>query len=135
LSAASQEPIQESITVVGWISDAAASGKEEAVGGFGGWFGYEDRDDEKLVRTRHRWKDYIAIWQPEAQPYLEAIRASVIAKGLRLTGFQHQHDGDGVPLFSDGKVAMFSFRGWADLMAAIWSEVEDQDYGYMDFYM
>ena len=40
-----------------------------------------------------------------------------------------------MPLFSDGKVATFSFRGWGDLMAAIWSEAEDKDYGYMDFYM
>lgn len=127
---------QERVTVVKWISDRDASAREEAVGGFGGWFGYEENDkSEKLVKARHRWKDYIAIWTPEAQPYLEAIRASVIARGLRLTGEQHQNSQEGVPLFNDGKVATFSFRGWGDLMAAIWSEAEDKDYGYMDFYM
>ena len=133
MSAASREPI----TVVEWISDAAAFGKEEAVDGFGGWFGYDENAPEgkKWHTARHRWKDYIAIWTPQERPYLEAIRASVIASGLRLTGYQHQNDAAGVPLFSDGKVGLFSFRGWGDLMAAIWSEVEDRNYSYMDFYM
>ena len=127
---------QARVTVVKWISDKEASAKEQAVGGFGGWFGYEENSkSEKLLKAHHRWKDYIEIWTPEAQPYLEAIRASVMAKRLRLTGEQHQNDEEGVPLFSDGKVAAFSFRGWGDLMAAIWSEAENKDYGYMDFYM
>jgi hypothetical protein len=106
---------QQQITVVEWISDKDVSSKEEAVGGFGGWFGYdEDNPDcEKLSKAHHRWKDYIEIWKPEAQPYLEAIRASVLENALRLSGEQHQNDEKGVPLFSDGKVATFSFRGWA----------------------
>jgi hypothetical protein len=32
-------------------------------------------------------------------------------------------------------VATFSYRGWGDIMAAIWSEEENKDYNYMDFYM
>ena len=128
---------QQRITVVKWISNKDASAREEAVGGFGGWFGYDEDNgnSQKLVKAHHRWKDYIAIWAPEAQPYLEAIRVSVLAKGLRLAGEQHQYTEEGVPLFNDGKVAAFSFRGWGDLMAAIWSEAEDKDDGYMDFYM
>lgn len=128
---------QETIRVVSWISDTEASDKEQAVGGLGGWFGYdkENRDGQKWGKAHHRWNDYIKIWKPEVRPYLEAIRADVVARGIRLTGEQHQNDASGVPLFSDGKVATFSFRGWGDLMAAIWSEVEDHDYGYMDFYM
>ena len=105
-------PIVLRFTVVEWISNKDASAKEQAVGGLGGWFGYkENRDGEKLVDADHRWKDYVEIWRPEVRPYLEAIRASVIAKGLRLTGEQHQSDEKGVPLFGDGKVATF-FIPW-----------------------
>ncbi len=38
-------------------------------------------------------------------------------------------------MFNDGTAGMFSFRAWGDLMAAIWAEHENRDYGYMDFYM
>ena len=129
---------QGKITVVAWISDAEASNKKEAVGGMGGWFGYDEEKcdaDGRWAKAGHRWKDYLEDWKPEVHPYLEAIRQDVVAKGIRLTGEQHQNHSEGVPLFNDGKVALFSFRGWGDLMAAIWSEAENKDYGYMDFYM
>ena len=54
---------------------------------------------------------------------------------LKQGGDWHQNDPKGVPVFNDGTVAMFSFRAWGDLMAALWAEHEDCDYSYMDFYM
>jgi hypothetical protein len=51
-----------------------------------------------------------------------------------MTGQEHQYN-SGVPVFSDGKVATYTYRGWGDLMAAIWATEEDKDYHYMDFYM
>ena len=113
--------------VIDWISFDAAEEKEEAVGGMGGFFNFK--------RKGMRWKDYIIIWNDKIKPYVEAIRESVLEKELKLTGAEHQHGECGVPLFEDGKIASFSYRGWGDLMAAIWSEKEDKDYTYMAFYM
>ena len=113
-----------------WISheEAERDKYEEApCGTFGGWFNFDEKD--------LRWKDYLAIWEPQVVPYIEAIRESVIRKGLRLTGEQHQYSSRGVPMFEDNTVGMYTYRGWGDLMAAIWSEEEDKDYNYMDFYM
>ena len=116
------------ICVIEWIADEDSDGFEEAqCGGLGGWFGFK--------KSGQRWKDYIEIWKPVAVPYLEAIRKSVVKNKLKLTGEEHQRSGCGVPLFNDNTVASFSYRGWGDLMAAIWSEEENKDYSYMDFYM
>jgi len=101
--------------------------KEAPCGGMGDWFNWKEKGQ--------RWKDYIELCEPEAVPYLEAIRSSVLEKKLKITGQQHQFIENGVPLFEDNTVALFTFRGWGDLMAAIWSEEEDIDYDYMDFYM
>lgn len=106
-----------------WIPYAAAESMPHIISTSGGWFD-----------NGHRWADYIETWSNPATPYLEALRADIIAKGIRYTGEQHQYTDDGVPLFDDGHVATFSYRGWGDLMAAIWSTEEDKDYSYMDFY-
>lgn len=55
--------------------------------------------------------------------------------GIREGGDWHQSDACGCPVFSDGTTALFSYRAWGDIMAAIWSEHDGKDYGYMDFYM
>lgn len=81
-----------------------------------------------------RWKDFISHIDPEKIEYLEAIRKDVIAKGIRITGQQHQDCDDGTPLFNDYSIGIFSWRAWGDLMAAIWAEEEDKDCCYMDFY-
>lgn len=115
----------EHLTVVDWIPCDYNDGKKEGVGSMGGFFEYG-----------MRWKDYLARWEkrPESIPYLEAIRCDVLVKKLRLTGEQHQYSEAGCPLFSDGTVGRFSYRGWGDLMAAIWAEEENTDYCYLDFY-
>lgn len=121
--------------VVDWISEEASADKETAIGGMGGWFGTKPGEGEEHWNAGHRWKDYIEALREEFRPYAEAIRESVLERGIRYTGEDHQNRDDGVPLFEDGKVGSFTWRAWGDIMAAIWSEKENKNYTYMDFYM
>ena len=123
------------VTLVDWISDDDTGQREVAIGGWGGGFGYNNEEGEKREKVRHRWNDYLEDMAPECIPYAEALREACVKHNIRITGYQHQNDADGVPVFSDGKIGSFSFRAWGDLMAAIWSEAENKDYNYMDFYM
>lgn len=124
--------------VVDWISYEEADEKEEAVGGMGGFFNSgliftKDRGYDETEPVGQRWKDYADTWKEEVQPYIEALKEEIVGKEIKRGGFWHQHSGEGVPVFEDGKVAIFSMRAWGDLLAAIWSEVEDKDYCYADF--
>lgn len=114
--------------VTDWIDLGESEGKEEAIGGIGGFF------NAGMIHGM-RWKDYIEIWKDETKPYAEAIRKNVIENNIKITGEKHQSSSNGVPLFDDGKIGSFSYRAWGDLMAAIWSEEESKDYNYMNFYM
>jgi hypothetical protein len=116
---------QEERRVVAWVPHSYET--KCSVGWLGGWFNREGGGD--------RWVDYLGVYYEETHPYLEAIRRDVIAKGLRLTGEDHENHQQGTPLFDDGTVGKFSWRAWGDLMAAIWSTEEGIDYNYMDFYM
>lgn len=114
------------IRVVDWIDYDEADDKPESIGGLGGWFGFDQPNT---------WDDYIAIWNDEAKPYAEAIKDDVLASGRFIGGDEHQNADDGVPLFSDGTIGSFSFRGWGDLMAAIATLKTGKPHNYMDFYM
>lgn len=114
------------IRVKRWISYNDSERFERSIGGWGGWFNAEEKG--------LRWKDFISEMDPEDQGYFKAVRKSLIKNKIRLTGSGHQADDLGVPQFSDGTVGVFTFRAWGDLMAAIWSEEENNDYTYMDFY-
>ena len=82
-----------------------------------------------------RWKDYLNfLSNDKTKEYAEALRKYIVEHNIRINGQEHQYSESGVPLFSDNTIAVFSFRGWGDIMAAIWSEEEDMDYCYMDFY-
>ena len=108
-----------------WVSPGeTAKYRRSPVGGPGGWFA-----------KGLRWPDYLERWKPEARRYLEALRDEALSRGIRGTGAWHADELErGVPLFNDGTFASFSQRGWADLMAAIWSGTDGRDYGYADFY-
>ncbi len=116
--------MNETKKVTAWISSKDAERQKVAIGGLGGFFA-----------DGMRWKDYIEIRNNETRFYAEAIRKDVQKNNIRITGQNHQELDNGVPLFDDGKVGTFSYRAWGDLMAAIWSEAENKDYRYMDFYM
>lgn len=109
--------------VINWIAYDESDKYKDSVGGFGGFFA-----------EGMRWKDFIDRAEYEEKEYYEAIRRDVLAKGIRINGDAHQYGPAGVPLFADNTVGTFSYRGWGDLMAAIWSEHESKDYNYMDFY-
>jgi hypothetical protein len=112
------------VKVVDWITCDKSDHYETSFGGFGGFF------DNGM-----RWKDYIDIWKDEVKPYAEALKKEIIEKNIRFGGEWHQYSGSGVPLFSDNTVATFSYRAWGDLLAAIWSDEENKDYSYVNFYM
>lgn len=115
------------IEVVRWISGADADKYPEAFGGLGGWFNFKQKGQ--------RWKDYIENVKEEYHPYAEALRREILRRKLREGGDWHQHSEEGTPVFSDETVANFSYRAWGDLLAAVWSEEENRDYHYMNFYM
>ena len=106
------------LTVTDWIAWDDAEGKPEApIGGFGGYF--EDG---------MRWPDLHLARLPHAL----ALRDAIIAQDIKRAGDWHQSEG--VPLFSDGTVAMFSCRAWGDFLAAVWSTELGIDLNYMAFY-
>ena len=109
-----------------WITTDEAEGKEEnGLGGMGGFF------SEGM-----RWKNYKENYVPKVHEKLEELRRSIIENNIRCTGEERQEGGGNVvPLWSNGKVDTYSWRAWGDLMAAVWSEHENKDYNYMDFYM
>ena len=121
----------EKIKVVDWIDYKEAEEKQDSCGGLGGWFNGSLIHGDKYG-AGHRWKDYIERTPEHEVKYVEAIREAVLEQGLRISGSMQQDTH--IPLFSDGTIGTFSFRGWGDLMAAIFSEKEDKDYSYMDFY-
>jgi len=142
------------LSVVDWLDSDEVEGKPVSVGWMGGWFGMEPFDKDEPGKARglvsHRWKDYLEALEDigedlavsgealdrtlnyPVEEYAEAIRTRVVADGIRASGNWHQEEGH--PLFSDGTVGVFSCRAWGDLLAAIWSEEEDKDYHYMNFY-
>ena len=110
--------------VIGWIDDdETEEWMDQSIGGLGGFF-----------ERGMRWKDYVDMYNEKGKEYAEALRLAILVRGLRYNGSQHQNDPEGVPVFSDGTIATFSFRAWGDLMAGVWSDADDQDYSYMDFY-
>ena len=111
--------------IVDWLTFEESEGYEESIGGLGGWFNWNT--------TGHRWKDYLEHIPKELIPYAEAIRERVLENNLHFGGNVHQQTN--VPLFDNNTVGSFSYRAWGDIMAAIWSEAENKDYSYMDFYM
>ena len=119
--------------VVKWVPLKEVSDKEVAIGGAGGFFnaGMIHEDVDKMGM---RWNDYLKYLSEEEKPYAEAIRSKVITDSLRIDGMGHQHGGY-TPLFDDGTIGFFSLRSWGDIMAAIWSDEEDKNYSYMEFYM
>lgn len=110
------------ITVVNWICPEDADKRECSIGGMGGF-------PEAML-----WEDYIEGLPEDKLPYYNALRASILKNGA-ISGDDHQRAEYGTPLFSDGTIASFSFRGWGDLLASIFnSKINEKKWQYMDFY-
>lgn len=115
---------KEKITVAKWATYDEALELPESFGGMGGFF-----------HDGMRWGDYIGVFCREVHKYAEALRASIIEKGIKECGPWHQDSSvNGAPIFSDGTAATFSYRAWGDLLAAVWSTEENRDSNYMEFY-
>jgi hypothetical protein len=110
------------LSVVSWdVNDVPEHG--DTIGWWGGFF------EEGM-----RWQDYLDAINPKVHPYLEAARRSAVENRIRVSGESHQHDGI-TPVFSDGTTFAMTYRSWGDFMAAVWSEEENRDYSYIDFYV
>ena len=115
--------------IIKWIDEDTAYNNEydnyDSIGTLGGFF-----------KNGMRWKDYIKNVNKDIHSYVELMRKDIVKNKLRYTGQQVNYSHvDGVPVFSDKKLGFFSWRAWGDLMAATWSEEENKDYNYMNFYM
>jgi hypothetical protein len=88
-----------------------------------------------------RLKNYIDAFflksdKPKNYCRLMSLFYAITENNIRCTGDRHQSDlVESCPVFEDGTCATYSYRAWGDLMAAVWSEYENKDYSYMDFYM
>jgi hypothetical protein len=111
----------DQISVVSWSEHDAPEGAAP-IGWWGGFF-----------ELGMRWKDYVENFDESFHPYLESARRSAVANRIRVTGMEHQYRGI-TPVFSDGRYFAMTFRAWGDFMAAVWSEEEDRNMSYMDFY-
>lgn len=116
--------MNRSIAVVNWIHWGDVDKSADDIGGLGGFF-----------NNGMRWTDYLKEMPDTYAPHFEALREAIVERGLREGGDWHQNHPEGVPIFSDGSVATFSYRAWGDLLAATWSEHDGADYNYMSFYM
>lgn len=116
----------EELKIKKWITRKEAEDKKEnGLGSSGGFF-----------ECGMRWEDYKNRFKKIVHSMLEELRRSIIENHIKWSGEAMQDYGyDTVPLWSNGKVDIYSWRGWGDLMAAVWSSEEDKDYCYMDFYM
>lgn len=72
---------------------------------------------------------------PELRDIVQLIGDEVVMNGYCFSGQDHQNALTGVPVFSDGTCLRASMRAWGQIMAAIYSAVDDINLSYMDFYM
>ena len=79
-----------------------------------------------------RWRDYYTRVPIQHRARVEAIRVYVASHGLRLTGRDYERR-VAVPVFVDGSIGFFTPHGYADLMAAVWSDQDDRDYSYINY--
>jgi len=111
------------IQVVDWVEyNLDVDIRKRSVGGPGGYF-----------CNGMRWKDFLGAEEYDGRKYYKALREAILKNKYEFGGEKHQRDM--APLFNDGTVGFFSYRAWGDLMAAIWSEKNNTDYCYMDFYV
>lgn len=142
------------VKVIDWINyNDASNYKDNNLGGMGGWFnshlihGYKNKfefDDlgkpisiTKIPAEKcnlDTFEDYLNEFEEELHPYILALKEEIINNNIQLTGEQHQHSSNGVPIFNDGTCSTFSYRSWGDLMAAIYTS-EEIPLTYMKYYM
>ena len=72
---------------------------------------------------------------PQLREIVQLIGNEVIKYGYAFSGQEHQNAMTGVPVFSDGTCFRASMRTWGQIMAVIYSAVDNVNLSYMDFYI
>lgn len=98
-------------------------------------FNLDDLGGSHSFKEGMRWPDYVAGYDSEWHPYVEAIRQSIIERAVWAGGDWHQYSANGAPVVEGGHFMSCTFRSWGDLLAAVWSSELNRDFSYMDFYM
>lgn len=104
--------------------DEVGEREDNGLGGLGGWFGEE-----------HSWQDYEEQYNEVGRPLIIELRDKLISHGISCTGQQMQEYAKCIPVWEDGTVTLYSWRGWGDLMAAVANFQDGQPHCYMEFYM
>jgi hypothetical protein len=97
--------------------------------------GYDLSTFDASTDTATIWLDFIGQYHAEWHQHLEAIRHSIIEQQVWAGGDWHQYSPNGVPVLSDGHFLALSWRGWGELLAAVWNTKLGQQFTYIDFYM
>jgi|GEM_PF-3621061 len=112
-------------SVVRWASFKETKGMPISIKGFDGWF--------IQGKKGQHWESYLEAIGESLIPYANAIRESVIKNNIRYKGSEHIYSDNGIPVFDNNTIGVFSFHAWGDIMAAIWSDIDNRDYTYIDF--
>jgi hypothetical protein len=81
----------------------------------------------------HSWNDYLMAQPEQDRPYIEALRAVIVARRYKASYGWMDHGACWVPLFEDATILDYGSGGWSGLQAAIWSEEEGVQYSYRDW--
>jgi len=126
------------MTVKEWITygeqDIRTDLTKNNLGGMGGWFNAHLIHDKANVHPNHTWEDYLNAIGKSSKEYAIALKEEILSKDIHYTGEDHQYSFEGVPVFDDNTYSTFSYRGWGDLMAAIYTS-EEKPITYMEYYM
>lgn len=75
------------------------------------------------------------VYGSQLTEIVQLIGNEVVKYGYSFSGQEHQNAMTGVPVFSDGTCFRASMRAWGQIMAAIYSAIDNVSLSYMDFYM
>jgi hypothetical protein len=115
-------------------SDEAFEGLEEnTLARMGGWFNSHMIHKKEESHSNHTWQDYLdSLQDDKTREYAIALKKYILENNIHECAPWHQSVG--VPLFEDNTYATFSYRGWGDLMAAIYT-TDEKPLDYMSYYM
>lgn len=80
--------------------------------------------------------DYWKELKDSVTPYLHYIVFDIVKNNIRTTmreSFDFDHTQHNYDFAADGVTICFTDRAYADLLAAVWSEIDEQCYSYLDF--
>lgn len=76
--------------------------------------------------TQIKFNEYIEV--------RDAVIDYCVKNKVYVTDSEHQNSIYGAPIVDNKYVYCDSLRGWSDIMARVWTIVNEKSYGYLDFY-